>query len=55
MSFVDILVIIGCVALGIYVIISSVLNKKKGKTGCGHNCASCSGCAYKKIKTEKTK
>ncbi len=53
LSLVDVLVIIGCVLLGVYVIISSIKNKKKGKTGCGCNCASCSGCAYKKAKKDK--
>ena len=55
MSPIDIIVIIGCTLLGVYVIITSIKNKKKGKTGCGCNCASCSGCAYKKIKTDKNK
>ncbi len=54
LSLIDILVIIGCVLLGAYVIISSIKNKKKGKSGCGCNCASCSGCAYKN-RTDKNK
>ncbi len=54
MSGIDVAVIIGCALLGVYVIISSYRNKKKGKTGCGGNCSHCSGCAYKnkKDKTE---
>ena len=55
LNLIDILVIVGCVLLGIYVIVSSIKNKKKGKTGCGCNCSSCSGCAYKKTKTDKNK
>ena len=54
LSLIDILVIIGCVLLGVYVIISAIKNKKKGKSGCGCNCASCSGCAYKN-RTDKNK
>ena len=52
MSPIDIIVIIGCALLGIYVIISATKNKKKGKTGCGGNCSSCSGCAFKKKQTK---
>ena len=55
MSVIDILVIVGCVALGVYVIISSIKNKKKGKKGCCHNCTSCSGCAYKKQTSQNKK
>ena len=54
MTAIDIIVIIGCAILGAYVIISSIRNKKKGKSGCGGNCSHCSGCAYK-TKTEKNK
>ena len=55
MSPIDIIVIIGCALLGVYVIVSSILNKKKGKTGCGCNCSNCSGCAYSKKQTNKDK
>ncbi len=53
MSPIDIIVVIGCALLGVYVIISSILKKKKGKTGCGCNCANCSGCARAKKQTKE--
>ena len=47
MSPIDIIVIIGCAGLGIYVVINSIINKKKGKTSCGCNCSNCKNSACK--------
>lgn len=52
MNAIDYIIIIGCVAFVIGVIIMSINNKKKGKTSCGCDCAHCSGC-INKIKTEE--
>ena len=53
MKPIDVIVIIGCALLGIYVVISAIKNKKKGKTSCGGNCSACSGCAYKNKEKNK--
>lgn len=48
MKPIEIIVIIACALIVGGVIISSIINKKKGKTSCGCNCANCLGCKYKK-------
>ncbi len=55
MSAIDIVVVIACALLGVYVIISCIKNKKKGKTSCGCDCANCSGCAYSKKQVNQDK
>ena len=55
MSPIDIIVIIGCVALGIYVVVSSIKNKKNGKTSCGCGCANCKNTACKANKQQTKK
>ena len=52
MTLIEILVIIACVLIVGGVILSTILNKKKGKTSCGCDCAHCSGCSSIKKKTE---
>ncbi len=52
MTLIEILVIIACVLIVGGVIISTILNKKKGKTSCGCDCAHCSGCSKLNKKTE---
>ena len=42
MQLIEILVIIGCVLIVGGVIAMSIINKKKGKSSCGCNCANCS-------------
>jgi len=46
MTLIEILVIIGCVVIVGGVIITSIINKKKGKTSCGCGCADCSKCSH---------
>lgn len=45
MTLIEIIVIISCALIVGGVIIKSIINKKKGKTSCGCDCANCSGCA----------
>ena len=45
MTLIEILVIVGCVLVVGGVIISSIINKKKGKTSCGCGCTDCSKCS----------
>ena len=52
MTLIEVVVIIACVLIVGGVILSAILNKKKGKTSCGCNCAHCSGCSSIKKKTE---
>ena len=52
MTLIEILVIIACVLIVGGVILSTIINKKKGKTSCGCDCAHCSGCSSIKKKTE---
>ncbi|MBE5736781.1 MAG: FeoB-associated Cys-rich membrane protein [Clostridiales bacterium] len=54
MNPIDVLIIIGCVAIVVGVIVTSIINKKKGKTSCGCDCAHCSGCANKTKTEEQT-
>ncbi len=48
MEFIEIVVIIACVLIVGGVIASSIINKKKGKTSCGCDCANCKGCSLQK-------
>lgn len=43
MSAMDIIIIIGCAFAVVGAIITTILNKKRGKTSCGCDCANCSG------------
>ncbi len=43
--FWEILLIVACVAIVVSVIVTSIINKKKGKTSCGCDCSSCSYCS----------
>lgn len=52
MTLIEVLVIIACVLIVGGVILSTIINKKKGKTSCGCDCAHCSGCSSIKKKTE---
>ena len=53
MSLLEILIIIASASIVIGVLITSIINKKKGKTCCG-DCSSCSACS-KKIISENEK
>lgn len=55
MSPIDILIILGCIALTIGVIFTSIKNKKNGKTSCGCNCSTCLGCANRQKKEQQVK
>lgn len=46
MTPIEIIVIIGCVLIVGGVIITSIINKKKGKSSCGCGCADCSKCSH---------
>ena len=37
----EIILIIACVGIVVSVAITSIINKKKGKTSCGCNCSNC--------------
>lgn len=53
MNLIDIIIIALCVVFSIFVIIKSIINKKKGKTSCGCNCSNCQSCALKRKNDEK--
>lgn len=55
MTLLEILVIIACTLIVLGVVVWSIINKKKGKTSCGCDCANCLGCANKKIKQNEDK
>jgi hypothetical protein len=44
MQPIEIIVIIACVLIVGGVTVSSIINKKKGKNGCGCDCSRCSSC-----------
>ncbi len=44
MSAWEILLIIGCVAIVVGVIVSRIVAKKKGKSSCDCGCSDCSAC-----------
>ncbi len=52
MSLIEILVIVACVLIVGSVIAVSIINKKKGKTSCGCDCANCTKCNHCKPKDE---
>lgn len=54
MSAMDIIIIIGCVLAVVGAIVSAILNKKRGKTSCGCDCANCSGRCHQ-INNKETK
>ncbi len=54
MSAMDIIIIIGCALAVIGAIVSTILNKKRGKTSCGCDCANCSGCCNQANKNKNT-
>jgi hypothetical protein len=52
---IDILIAIGAGLIVVSVIITSIINKKKGKSSCGCDCSSCAHCSHcKSMDTEKT-
>ena len=56
MEPIEIIVIIACSLIVVGVIISSIINKKKGKNSCGCDCANCAGfssCSKAKKQTEE--
>lgn len=53
MQLIEILVIIACVLIVAGVTVSVIINKKKGKSTCGCDCANCSGCSARKVGTKK--
>ena len=48
MELIEIVVIAACVIIVGGVIITSLINKKKGKTSCDCDCSKCTGCACSK-------
>ena len=48
MQPIEIIVIVVCALIVIGVITMSIINKKKGKTSCGCNCANCKNSCSKK-------
>lgn len=52
MEPIEIIVIIACVLIVGGVLITSIINKKKGKTSCGCDCSTCSSCC-KRSKNKK--
>lgn len=54
MSAIDIIIIVGCALAVVGAIITSILNKKRGKTSCGCDCANCSGCCNQSNKNKDT-
>lgn len=50
--WVDIVIISLCVIMVVGVTALSIINKKKGKTSCGCNCATCKGCSSQKRKEQ---
>ena len=48
MQAIEIVVIVLCVLIVGGVIAKAIIDKKKGKTSCGCDCAHCSGCGVKR-------
>lgn len=46
MSVIEIVVIIACAVFVGFVIVKSIINRKKGKTCCS-DCSHCNGCSHK--------
>ncbi len=56
MNAVDIIIVIACVALVVGVVVTSIVNRKKGKTSCGCDCSKCTCCSHSQVpKNEKEK
>ena len=54
--FWEVLLIVGCVAVVLGVILSRVIAHKKGKGGCDCGCSDCSACQYcRQIKRKENK
>ncbi len=50
---IDILIAVGAAAIVVAVIVTSIINKKKGKSSCGCDCSSClKNCSCKKEEIE---
>lgn len=47
MKPIDIIILVGAVVVVAGVVIAWIINRKKGKTSCGCDCAHCSGCKTK--------
>ena len=41
----DIVIIVLAVAISVFVIVRAIVNRKKGKMGCGYDCANCVSCS----------
>lgn len=48
----EILLIVACAALVVGVVISAIVRKIKGKSGCGDCCECCSQCAHCKLSSK---
>lgn len=46
MNLVDVIIIAIAVVVVVGTIVLGIINKKKGKTSCGCNCAECSKCSH---------
>ena len=44
--FLEVLLIVACVAIVVGVVISHIVRKKKGKSSCDCGCSDCASCAY---------
>ena len=55
MSVIDWIILIGAIVTVALVIIVALINKKKGKTSCGCDCANCKGCSRSTKQTDSTK
>ncbi len=45
MTWYEILIIIAACAIVLGVIVTSIVRRKQGKTGCGCDCGGCAGCS----------
>lgn len=55
MQPIEIIVIVASVLIVVGVIVMSIINKKKGKTSCGCDCANCKKACASKRETENEK
>ncbi|MBR1968498.1 MAG: hypothetical protein IKA11_03785 [Clostridia bacterium] len=53
MQLIDIIIAVACSLIVLSVVVIAIINKMKGKTSCGCDCANCSGCKSCKNKTSK--
>lgn len=51
----DIVLIIGCVAVVLGVAIAAIIRKKKGKSSCGGDCVCCGACSACKYAQKENK